>query len=152
MEITRQQFQTLAPAALPATVDALFVSVAPNYPDTLINFILADNGLTEPAALAQFLAAVHISSVGFTQFNQPFYGVSPMVWLTCRASQWTKAKLAIGAELWDWQQTAWDAAWLFDWPTLPWLLVNDTLTAVCVALGVEEGFADEPEDHGAMEM
>lgn len=152
MEITRAQFQALTPAALPATVDALFVSVEPSYPDTLINFILADNGLTEPAALAQFLAAVHISSVGFTQFNQPFYGVTPQDWLSRRARQWTDAKMAIGAELWDWEQTAWDAAWLFDWPTLPWLHVNDTLTAVCVALGVEEGFADELEDHGASEM
>lgn len=146
MTITREQFAALAPAASPATVDALFAERSPDV--SVIDFILADNGLTEPAALAQFLAACHVSSVGFTQFNQPFYGVSLLVWFTCRASQWTKAKMAIGAELWDWQQTAWDAAWLFDWPTLPWLLVNDTLSAVCAALGVEEGFPDEPEEDG----
>lgn len=153
MEITREQFQALAPAASSATVDALFAVLTPTDPDgTAIWFILTDNGLTEPAALVQFLAACHLATDGFTNFDKPFTELAPDVWLAQRARQWTKEGLAMGAELWNWEQTAWDAAWLFDWPTFTWLKINDTLSMVCAALGVEEGFPDEPEDHGASEM
>ena len=135
MTITREQFQAIAPAASPATVDALFAERSPDV--TVIDFILADNGLTDPAALVQFLAACHLATDGFTNFDKPFTGLAPDVWLAQRARQWTKEGLAMGAELWNWEQTAWDAAWLFDWPTFTFLKINNTIDGVCKALGIK---------------
>jgi hypothetical protein len=138
MEITREQFTALAPAASPATVDALFAATLPgDYAEGIINFILTDNGLSEPAALVQFLAACHLATDGFTNFDKPFTGLAPDVWLAQRARQWTKEGLAMGAELWNWEQTAWDAAWLFDWPTFTFLKINNTIDGVCKALEIK---------------
>jgi hypothetical protein len=149
MEITRAQFQTLAPAALPATVDALFV-IDWRGAD-LLNRVMARHDFTDPA-IACFIACASLASDGFTNFNRPFFGVRCGSWLVRAARLWKNYKLDESANEWDWGGVAECADTIFNMPTTAWLLVNDTLTAVCAALGVEEGFADEPEDHGASEM
>jgi len=146
MTITRAQFVALAPAALPATVDALFAIDWRGA--ALLNRIAARHDFTD-AAIAQFLACASIASEGFTNFNRPFFGVTTGNWLVRAARLWKNYKLDESANEWDWQGVAECAATIFDAPDTAWLAVNDTLAAVCAALGVEDRSEEFAlEDHG----
>ncbi len=142
MIISPEQFQQFAPAAQPATVAALFATDWRGA--SLLNRITARHDFTD-AAIAQFLACASIASEGFTNFNKPFFGIHCGSWLVRAARLWRDYGLDTDANDWNWQDIVSCASVLLDAPEVGWLAVNDTLAAVCAALGIEdrsEQFAD----------
>lgn len=165
MTITPQQFASCAPSATPATVDALFALDWRGA--SLLNRVITRHDFTD-AAIAQFFASASLASNGFTKFNKPFFGVGCASWLVRAARLWRNYGLNESADEWDWQRVVECSATIFNLPSTAWLKINDTLAAVCKALGVvndsEAGAINDAdwliaqggefalEDRGATEM
>lgn len=151
MTTTRQQFASCAPSATPETVDALFALNSDNQPT--IHRILAEAGITEPAVVAQFLTCAHLASNGFTNFEQPVYGLSAIDWLSARAREWFELKCTEMALEWDWRilVNVLDVKWAMEY--MDWPQINETLADICAVLGIEDqSNNDVLEDRGASEM
>ena len=141
MTISLEQFRVLAPSATLATQAALFERDSTLAPQ--IERILTTHGITEPPAVAMFLACVSLASNGFTKFDRPIFGLAPLDWLTARAREWQELGLSVEAIDWNWEYVVQRAATEWDAAETSWPHANATLTATCEALGVEERIIDE---------
>ncbi len=148
MKITRKQFAAIAPMADAETVDALFAPSADGQPE--IDRIMAECKITEPSVVAQFLTCCSLATDRFTKFHFGKLGVDVITWLSQpketsaysgeqgRARDFYDYKLPSDAAQWDWQGVADCCATLFPIATCAWLEVNNRLTEVCAALGIED--------------
>lgn len=149
LTITPEQFAAFAPLASAPTRAALF---AVSDGQSVLNRILMQHDITEPPAVAMFLALAGMASDGFTKFNSPSFGLAVPDWLSKCAREWQRYELSEDAVEWRWEMVAECAATLFGIDDLPWSVAASYLASACNVLGIE----DESEkyaldDRGASE-
>lgn len=147
MVITPQQFAAFSPhnGIAPFTIHAL-VGEGDGASSHLAQTLEA-HGITEPGVVAQFLAACHLASDGFTSFVAPHAAdttrvefQSPESWVEARACDWTTWNLTSDAREWDFNVIVDHFARSFE-ITHSYPEIWRTLQIVCDALNVRNEFS-----------